>query len=75
MTKIAIVAGAVIVRAAPSAVAMKGAVQGVATTAASAPVKYAPFAPPLVAMPSPTPATEVFTSNTPDRLRPTSSSR
>ena len=50
---------------------MKGAVQGVATTTASTPVKNAPAAPPRAARPWPTPAKRPENSKTPERLRPT----
>ena len=63
------------VRAKPSAGAMKGAVQGAATTTARAPVKAAPARPSLEARPAPTPWTEVPISNTPERLRPTTKNR
>ncbi len=54
---------------------MNGAVQGVATITASTPVKKAPVAPPRETRPWPTPARRPPTSNTPERLRPTTKNR
>ena len=54
---------------------MKGAVQGVATTTASTPVKKAPVAAARAASPWPTPASRPPISNTPERLRPTTKNR
>ncbi|MNR09974.1 hypothetical protein D3C85_1262000 [compost metagenome] len=53
--------------AVPSAAAMKGPVQGVATKAASTPVQKAPRAPPLLV--SSAPALMVPSSNNPARLK------
>ena len=54
---------------------MKGAVQGVATTTASTPVKKAPVTPLLAVRPWPMPAKPPPISNTPARLRPTTKNR
>ena len=53
---------------------MKGAVQGVATTTASTPVKKLPVSPPRSASPLPADARRPPTSNTPDRFRPIANS-
>ena len=53
---------------------MKGAVQGVATSTASSPVKKLPVCPPRIASPCPVPASRPPTSNTPDRFNPTANS-
>ncbi len=66
-------AGALWVRAKPSAVAMNGAVQGAATTTASMPVKKAPARPPLAASDPPAPWPGRVVSNTPDMFSATSS--
>ena len=54
---------------------MKGAVQGVATTAASTPVKKLPARPSRAARFEPMPVMLPPTSKKPDRLRPTRNSR
>jgi len=53
---------------------MNGAVQGVATTTASKPVKKLPTWPPFIASDCPVPAIPPPTANTPDRLSPTPNS-
>ena len=53
---------------------MKGAVQGVATSTASAPVAKLPAWPPREASPCPAPASRPPTWNTPDRFSPTPNS-
>ncbi len=62
--------------ASPAAMAtpMNGAVQGVATTTASRPVKKLPVWPGRAARPWPVCIRPVPISNTPDRLRPTANS-
>jgi hypothetical protein len=59
------------VKAKASADPMNGAVQGLATTTASTPVKKSPAGPLLLASPCPAPAQPLPMENTPDRLRPT----
>ena len=63
------------VRAKPTAVPMNGAVQGVATTAASTPVKNEPASPERRVSPWPRPCSDDPRWNTPERLKPMASSR
>ena len=58
------------VAAAAMAAPMKGAVQGVATTTASRPVKKLPISPPRRVSPSPTPTQPPPISKTPDKFNP-----
>ena len=74
-SRTATVCGAGWLSAKPRAAAMNGAVQGVATTTASTPVKKAPVMPLLDASPWPMPVKPPAISNTPDRFRPTTKKR
>ena len=61
-------------RAAATAAPMKGAVHGVATTAAKTPVKKLPATPPRAARLCPAPAQRPPITSTPEKLSPTAKS-